>query len=177
MSASGGSASRPGKPASATAEASVPAMVEDNSDDLYDNAPCGYLSTLLDGTIAKVNATLLGWLGYDRDDLVGRRRFSDLLTVGGRLYHETHFAPLLQMQGEARGIALELRAADGTRLPVLVTSTLRSGDDGQPMLIRTTIFDARDRRAYERELLRARQEADRDRERLQDLVASLQRSL
>jgi sigma-B regulation protein RsbU (phosphoserine phosphatase) len=156
---------------------SLTTMLEDNLDDLYDNAPCGYLSTLLDGTIAKVNATLLGWLGYRRDELVGQRRFGDLLTVGGRLYHETHFAPLLHMQGEIRGIALELRAADGSRLPVLVTSTVRTGDEGQPLLIRTTIFDARDRRAYEQELLRARQEADRDRERLQHLVAALQQSL
>ncbi|WP_244876649.1 PP2C family protein-serine/threonine phosphatase [Winogradskya consettensis] len=158
-------------------ESAFPAMLEDNIDDLYDTAPCGNLSTLLDGTIAKVNATLLGWLGYSRDELVGRRRFSDLLTVGGRLYHETHFAPLLQMQGEVNGIALELRCADGSRLPVLVTSAVKTGGDGQPLLIRTTIFDARERRAYEKELLHARQEADADRERLQGLVAGLQHSL
>jgi sigma-B regulation protein RsbU (phosphoserine phosphatase) len=151
--------------------------MSEDTDDLYDNAPCGYLSTLLDGTITKVNATLLGWLGYRRDEVVGCRRFADLLTVGGRLYHETHFAPLLHMQGQVRGIALDLRAADGSRLPVLVTSTVKTGDAGQPRLIRTTIFDARERRAYEQELLRARQEADRDRVRLQHLVASLQRSL
>ncbi|MEV4614953.1 SpoIIE family protein phosphatase [Kitasatospora sp. NPDC049258] len=136
------------------------AMLEDNVVDLYENAPCGYLSTLMDGQIAKVNATLLGWLGYRREELVGRKRFADLLTVGGRLYHETHFAPLLGMQGEIGGIALELRAADGTRLPVLVTSTVKTGDDGRPLLIRTTLFDARDRRAYETELLRTRREAE-----------------
>ena len=87
---------------------------------------------LPDGTIAKINATLLGWLGRDRDDVVGRRRFSDLLTVGGRLYHETHFAPLLRMQGEVRGVALDLRTAAGERLPVLVTSAVKTGADGQP---------------------------------------------
>ncbi|MDP9842405.1 PP2C family protein-serine/threonine phosphatase [Streptosporangium lutulentum] len=151
--------------------------MEDSTEDLYENAPCGYLSTLLDGQIAKINTTLLTWLGHTREELVGRRRFADLLTVGGRLYHETHFAPLLRMQGKLGGVALEMRAADGTRLPVLVTSTLKTGPDGEPLLIRTTVFDARDRRAYERELLRARQEADRDRERLQRLVSTLQRSL
>ncbi|CAM5643762.1 hypothetical protein STENM223S_02290 [Streptomyces tendae] len=141
------------------------------------SAPCGYLSTQLDGRIAKVNATLLSWLGHRRDDLVGRRRFTDLLTVGGRLYHETHFAPLLRMQGEISGIALELKAADGTRLPVLITSTVKTAVDGQPLLIRTTVFDARDRRAYETELLRARQEADRERDRLQTLATTLQKTL
>jgi phosphoserine phosphatase RsbU/P len=153
------------------------ALREDTIEELYENAPCGDLSTLPDGTIAKVNATLLGWLGYTRDELVGRRRFSDLLTVGGRIYHETHFAPLLQMQGEVGGVALEMRAADGTRLPVLVTSTVKTSAEGKPLLIRTTVFDARDRRAYEQELLRARREAERDRERLRHLVVGLQRSL
>ncbi len=84
----------------------------------------------MDGTIAKINTTLLGWLGYTRDELVGRRRFSDLLTVGGRIYHETHFAPLLSMQGEIGGVALELRAQTATRLPVLVTSVVKTGADG-----------------------------------------------
>ncbi len=153
------------------------ALLEDSAEDLYENAPCGYLSTLLDGRIAKVNGTLLKWLGHRREDLVGHRHFSDLLTIGGRLYHETHFAPLLRMQGEVNGVALELRAADGTRLPVLVTSTVKRDEDGEPLLIRTTLLDARDRRTYERELLRARQDAEADRERLQRLATTLQRTL
>ena len=50
--------------------------------------------------------------------LVGRLSFVDLLTAGGRIYHETHFAPTLQMQGSVREIALDLVTADGGRLPV-----------------------------------------------------------
>ncbi|MFJ4831799.1 PP2C family protein-serine/threonine phosphatase [Streptomyces sp. NPDC088747] len=160
-----------------TDEAQFSALLADSAEDLYEHAPCGYLSTFLDGRIAKVNTTLLDWLGYRRAELLDGRHFSDLLTVGGRIYHETHFAPLLRMQGEVSGIALELKAADGSRLPVLVTSTVKSGSDGQPLLIRTTLFDARDRRAYETELLRARQEAERERERLQRLATTLQKSL
>ena len=143
---------------------------EESVEDLYENAPCGFLSTLADGRIVKVNATLLGWLGYARDELVGRR-FADLLPVGDRIYHETHLAPLLHMQGKVGGIALELVAAGGSTLPVLVTSTMKAGH------IRTTVFDARDRRAYEQELLRARQEAERERERVQQLATTLQRTL
>lgn len=165
-------------------DAYFPSLPDESAEDLYENAPCGYLSTLLDGQIAKVNATLLGWLGYTREELVGRRSFADLLTVGGRIYHETHFAPLLRMQGHLGGVDLDLRAADGTRLPALVTSTIKNGADGRPLLIRTTVFDARDRRAYERELLRAREEADQAREeaecerrRLHRLATTLQRTL
>jgi phosphoserine phosphatase RsbU/P len=158
-------------------DARFSALLEDSVEDLYEYAPCGYLSTLLDGTIAKINATLLGWLGLERAQVVGVRRFADLLTVGGRLYHETHFAPLLRMQGEINGVALELAAVDGRRLPVLVTSTLKTGTDGEPLLIRTTVVDASERRAYERELLAARREADLERDRLARLAATLQRTL
>ncbi|MEQ6027671.1 SpoIIE family protein phosphatase [Streptomyces salinarius] len=160
------------------------ALLEDSAEELYENAPCGYLSTLMDGTIAKINATLLGWLGLTADAVVGRMHFTDLLTVGGKLYHETHFAPLLRMQGETSGIALEIKQAGGGRIPVLVSSVVKHGENDEPMLIRTTVFDARDRRAYEQELLRARKaaeqarkQAEADRARLQDALAVLQQSL
>ncbi len=157
-------------------QAAFTSLLEDSAEDLYDNAPCGYLSTLMDGTIARINTTLLNWLGYGRRELVGVRRFSDLLTVGGRLYHETHFAPLLAMQGEVGGVALDLKAADGTRLPILVTSKVKFGADGQPLLIRTTVFDARDRRAYEIELLRARQEAEAAQAKAEDAVQAAEQA-
>ncbi|MFD6311566.1 MULTISPECIES: PP2C family protein-serine/threonine phosphatase [Streptomyces] len=167
-----------------TAHAAFAALLEDSAEDLYDSAPCGFLSTLMDGTIAKINSTLLNWLGRSRQDVVGRLRFTDLLTVGGKLYHETHFAPLLRMQGDISGIALELKQADGGRMPVLVSSVVKHGTTGEPLLIRTTVFDARDRRAYEEELLRrqraadeARRQAEADRARLQDAMTVLQQSL
>ncbi|MFD5006504.1 PP2C family protein-serine/threonine phosphatase [Streptomyces mutabilis] len=163
---------------------SFAALLEDSAEELYENAPCGYLSTLMDGTIAKINATLLDWLGLKADAVVGRMHFADLLTVGGKLYHETHFAPLLRMRGEISGIALEIKQAGGGRIPVLVSSVVKHGGNGEPLLIRTTVFDARDRRAYEQELLRARRaaeqaqkQAEADRARLQDALAVLQQSL
>ncbi len=164
--------------------AAFAALLEDSAEELYDSAPCGYLSTLMDGTIAKINTTLLNWLGLERAAVVGRMRFTDLLTVGGKLYHETHFAPLLRMQGEISGIALEIKQAGGGRIPVLVSSVVKHGSMGEPLLIRTTVFDARDRRAYEEELLRgrkaaeaARRQAEADRARLQEALAVLQQSL
>jgi PAS domain S-box-containing protein len=136
------------------------AHVEDSAEDLYEHAPCGYLSCYPDGRIARVNQTFLSWSGYQREDLVGARRFIDLLTAGGRIYHETHYAPLLRMQGAVRAIALDLVRADGSRMPVLVNSQLRTGDDGRPVAVRTTVFDATDRKEYEAELLAARRRAE-----------------
>ena len=38
-------------------------LLEDDPADLYENAPCGYLSTLPDGRIVKVNRTFCAWTG------------------------------------------------------------------------------------------------------------------
>ncbi|WP_130799510.1 PP2C family protein-serine/threonine phosphatase [Streptomyces otsuchiensis] len=166
-----------------SADAAFTALLEDSAEELYERAPCGYLSTLMDGTVARINGTLLDWLGMTREEVVSRKSFTDLLTVGGRLYYETHVSPLLRLRGEVNGVAMELRQPDG-RLPVLVSATVKKGGDGQPLLIRITLFDARDRRAYEAELLRgklaaeqARVRAEEDRTRLQSALAVLQRSL
>ena len=175
----------------ARTDAAFTALLEDSAEDLYESAPCGYLTTMMDGTIAKINTTLLDWLGLDREAVAGRKRFADLLTIGGKLYHETHFAPLLRMQGELRGIALDMRRQEGGPLPVLVSAVIKHGSEGEPLLIRITVFDASDRRSYEKELLRRREEAERaraeadearrqaeaDRARLADALAVLQRSL
>nr|WP_296773574.1 SpoIIE family protein phosphatase [Rhodococcus sp. (in: high G+C Gram-positive bacteria)] len=151
-------------------------VLHDTAEDLYENAPCGYLSTWPDGRIARANATILGWLGFDGDRVVGRR-FVDLLTVGGRIHFETHFAPVLRLNGELDSVALDLVDSAGVRLPMFITANVKVSADGTPMSIRITAIDARDRRSYERELLEERRLAELERERTQLLAKTLQRSL
>jgi sigma-B regulation protein RsbU (phosphoserine phosphatase) len=145
-------------------------------EDYYENAPCGHVLAWPDGRIARINTTLADWLGYERAALLDTP-FTDLLSVGGRIHYETHFSPLLQAQGQISGIAVDLVAADSTRLPVFVTANVKTDEDGNPLLIRITAQDARDRRSYERELLEARRRADHERVRVQLLASTLQRSL
>ena len=152
------------------------ALLDDSAEDLYENAPCGYFSTLPDGTIAKANRTFLEWTGFRRDQLVGRRTFQALLPPGDRIFYETHYAPLLRMQQAVREIAVEIVCADGTRLPVLINATVKTDDDGALAYIRTSVFDARQRRAYERELLAARQRAEESEARAHELAQTLQSS-
>jgi PAS domain S-box-containing protein len=146
----------------------------EEAEDFFERAPCGYLTTRFDGTIARVNGTFLAWTGYEREDLVGRR-FVQLLTAGGRIYHETHYAPLLTMQGSVREMAFDVKCADDSLLPVLVNASLELDSEGAPLLIRAVLFDASHRRAYERELLRVRDEERRAREREQAARESLER--
>jgi phosphoserine phosphatase RsbU/P len=155
----------------------IDALLDDNAGQLYERAPCGYLSTTPDGTIIKANETFFALTGFRRQDVVGRTRFADLLSPGGRIYHETHYAPLLRMHGTAREIAFDLVRADGTRLPVLVNSVLERDVNGHPTVVRTAVFDASHRREYERELLRAKQQAEASEARATALARTLQGTL
>lgn len=143
---------------------------------LYEHAPCGHLSTTPDGRLVRVNETFLAWTGYTRADL-GERRFVDLLPVGDRIFHETHVAPSLRMQGTAREIALEIVCADGRRMPVLVTSVLDRDDAGRPVGIRSAVFDVTERRRYEHEVLAAKRRAEASEARAVRLAQTLQQTL
>jgi phosphoserine phosphatase RsbU/P len=145
-------------------------------DDYFDNAPCGLLLAGLDGSITLANHTFSSWVGCQPEDLVGQR-FPELLSVGGRIHYETHFAAVLQMTGSLGGITVDLRIPGEARMPVFVTANVKVGADGRPEALRITAQDGSERRAYERQLLDARRVADRERERVQLLAATLQRSL
>ncbi|API53034.1 MULTISPECIES: PAS domain-containing sensor histidine kinase [Rhizobium] len=135
------------------------AMPAEDLEDLYENAPCGYLSLQPDGRIIKVNRTLSTWIGIPAEQLLGKR-LHDLLNTSGRIFYETHFAPLLRMQGFFNEVALDLVTVDGKKLPVLANAMERRAEDGALLFTRVTMFQAAERRRYERELVEARAAAD-----------------
>lgn len=128
--------------------------------ELYEDAPCGDLSALPDGTILRVNRTLAGWTGHGEPGFCVGGRFQTLLTSPGALLFETYCVPLLQLQGFINEVALDLVDREGKRLPVLLCATARRDAAGAVELLRIVVFNAPTRREYERELVRARTEAE-----------------
>jgi signal transduction histidine kinase len=104
-----------------------------------------------------------------RQDLVGNKCFQDLLSFGGRIFYDAHFAPLLRMQGSVNEIAFDLIGADGRALPVLANAVQKRDARGKSVVNGITLFSATDRRQYERELLLARQKAEQAAEDLKRL--------
>lgn len=149
------------------------ALLEESAEALYEQAPCAYLSTLPDGTIVRVNQTFVDWMATSREPLLAGRKFQTLLTIGSRIFYETHCAPLLRMQGRVNEIALEVERADGRIIPVLANARQTRDPSGTPLFNRITLFDATDRRRYERELLLARRKAEQVAKDKADLLAML----
>lgn len=135
------------------------AWPDEDLTDLYESAPCGYVSLLPDRQIFKINGTLAGWLGRDPDELVGKPVL-DLLGFGGRIAFETHLAPLLRMQGHVFEIALDLLASDGTKIPTIANAAEKRDSKGNHLFTRMTLFKAVDRRTYERTLLEGQRRAE-----------------
>jgi len=126
-----------------------------------DQVACGLLRLDTYGTILRANATACDWLGYARAELQGRK-LQDLMTIGGRIFHQTHLAPLLQIQGSLSEVKLELVRRNGEVIPVVMNARRR--ENGGSPCDEVALFIARDRDKYERELLLARR-------RLEDAVA------
>ena len=127
--------------------------------DLYENAPCGYLSLSPDARIVKVNRTLTDWLGMSSRALIGQP-VHVLLSFGGRIAYETHMAPMLRLQGFVNELALDLLHADGSKIPMIANAAEKRGSDGEHVFTRLTMFKAVDRRTYERGLVAAKAQAE-----------------
>ena len=138
------------------ASRSVP--VSDTFEELFENAPCGYVVLSPDGRIAKVNQTLCAWIGYSHSRVVGKR-IPHFLNVAGRIYYETHIAPLLRMQGFFNEFALDFVTEGGERVPVTANAVERRSREGTLLSTRLVVIKATDRRRYERELIDARTNA------------------
>ena len=139
--------------------------------ELYDHAACGLLVTDADGTIRVVNETFCRWTGFGRDELVGRRKLQELLTVGSKVLHQTHWALLVDSQGSVAEAKLDLVLADGEVKPMILNAVARR--TAGVVCHEIAAFGAEDRHRYERELMEARRKA----EELHDRSMQTQRAL
>ena len=124
---------------------------------LLDRAPCGYVSFGDDGIVETVNATLLAMLGYAREEVAGAH-VQQLLTVGSRVFYQTHLFPLVRLHGVAEEIFLLLRAKSGYEVPVLFNAT-RQEQNGRPVMS-AVLMHVRERQKFEDALLRAKRAAE-----------------
>ena len=130
---------------------------------LIDRLPCGFVSFSDDGTVKAVNTTLIEMLGLESEKVVGHH-VETILTVGSRIFYQTHLFPLLRMHGHAEEIFIMLRAADGHDEAALLNAVRRQ--EGEDWLTYCILIRVRERRKFEEALLRAKKEAEAARETL-----------
>jgi PAS domain S-box-containing protein len=118
------------------------------SEDLYQQAPCGYHALDGDAVYVRVNDTELRWLGYSREELVGKRKFTDLVAPGS-LVRFLHGFTAVKDGAAAQEAEVELLRKDGTTLPVLMRGSAVRDEAGRFVMTRGTMFDLSERRRAE----------------------------
>jgi len=127
---------------------------------LYEHAPCGYLSIWSDGKILKANQTLCEWLDIDKESLVSQKYFQDLMTMGGKIFFDTHLAPLLRMRGEATEVKMTLKGNNAIKIPVLMNvKRIDTFLEGKTVY-RFSVLNITQRNQYENELKVAKKQAE-----------------
>ncbi len=127
---------------------------EEKFHDLYQNAPDAHHSIGADGTILEVNNTWLRMLGYNRDEVIGKMKLTDLLTEEGiAIFSETF--PELKKRGIIENVDYSVRKKDGMFLPVLINATAVYDEEGNFLRSRSIVRDNSERKAYQEKLKRA----------------------
>jgi PAS domain S-box-containing protein len=121
-------------------------------EELYHSAPCGYHSLDRDGLFLRINDTELKWLGYRRDEVVGRLHVQDLLTPERREQSREALSRYLA-QGHCNDLKLEFVTRSGATLPVLLNATSIKDEQGRFVVSHAVVIDIRERDRHEQEIL------------------------
>jgi PAS domain S-box-containing protein len=117
-------------------------------EELYNHAPCGYHSVDATGLFLQINDTWLGWLGYSRQEVVGKKRFADLLPPADRIMHEGRFATFLQ-SGIVRDVDYVMVRKDGSTFPIRLNAAAIKDAKGRFVRSSATVIDMTARKAAE----------------------------
>jgi two-component system CheB/CheR fusion protein len=146
-----------------------------DAEELYQNAPCGYLSLSAKGVIIKINKSLLKSLGFAEKELIGKK-FTSLLPKGGQIHFEIFFMPMARVNKVVSELSYELIRRDGSIMPVLISASAFLDSDGKLIAINNVLTDNTERKQYEKDLLEAKRAAESEKKRLQfmaDLVPEI----
>lgn len=149
-------------------------QLENELRELYDHSPCGYHSLDAAGVIVQINDTELGWLGYSREEVVGRLPYTDVLLPEFHDQFRKNFARLKE-HGRQNDIEHELRRRDGTTFPVSVTVIAIYDADGGFLHSRASVFDISARAKLENELRESKLRIAANVRAAQDCIVSIDR--
>ncbi len=113
------------------------------TDQLFDfclSAPCGYYALDQDGVFAEVNDTMLKWLGRTRKEMVGKMKFTDLLTSEGVKLVNENFKQL-KKRDTVHDLEIEITRKDGTKFTVLLITKVIKDGNGPLLMSHSMMID------------------------------------
>jgi PAS domain S-box-containing protein len=127
---------------------------------IYRSTPAMMHSIDVKGRIEEVSDFWLSHLGYDREEVVGRRSV-EFLDEESRIRAETESLPALFKTGVNTNIPYRFVRKNGECLDILLSSFLLRDEDGQPLRSYAAMTDVTPLRAAYEQLERTNRELDR----------------
>ena len=128
--------------------------------EFYNTFPSGFFSSLPNGIIIDSNKNFLELTNYSREEVIGKKKFTDFLSLGGKIYFENVFAPALKLGGTIEEVNFNFIKKGGTRFPVLVNSLEIKDITGTHLYTHSVVFNIAQRKKYEQELLKSKKNAN-----------------
>jgi PAS domain S-box-containing protein len=128
--------------------------------EFYNTFPSGFFSFLPNGTVIEANKNFLELTNYSREEVIGKKKFTDFLSLGGKIYFENVFAPALKLGGTIEEVNFNFTKKGGTRFPVLVNSVEIKDISGTHLYTHSVVFNIAQRKKYEQELLKSKKNAN-----------------
>ncbi len=108
--------------------------------DLYNHAPCGYHSLNSEGVFVQINEMELNWIGYTYEEVIGKLKFTDILTDKGKEYFAVNF-PLFKQRGWIKDAEFDIVCKDGSYKTVLLNAVVVRDENNDYLMSRTTLHD------------------------------------
>jgi PAS domain S-box-containing protein len=120
---------------------------------LFNHAPCGFHSVDREGTFLHINETELSWLGYTREELIGKKNVQELLAPHSLAVFHREF-PRVKTEGAVQNVEVDFLRKDGALLPVLLNSTAITDPDGEFLMTCSVLYNLGQRVGLEESTLR-----------------------
>ncbi len=109
-------------------------------EDLYNHAPNGYHSLGVNGIVMRINDTELDWLGYSREEMLGRKIQEEFLTPASQQLFAKSY-PKLKADGNIYDLRMELIRKDGSILYTLLNASAVRDEQGEMVFTRSILTD------------------------------------
>lgn len=123
----------------------------DEIEDLYNNSPCGYYSLDKDGFFVQINNTMLIWLGYSRDEIIGKKKFIDLVTLDTEKIFYHNF-PQFKKNGWVKDLEFAFIRSNETIFHALISATAVFDNNGDYIMSRSSCYDITEHKKIKDEL-------------------------
>ncbi|MCX2484791.1 histidine kinase dimerization/phospho-acceptor domain-containing protein [Pedobacter sp. MR2016-24] len=131
-----------------------------NTDFLYEEASCGFITFHPDGTILKLNKTLSNWIGKSADEIYGLK-FESLLSRSATLYFQMVIYPLLNYQDAVNDVKIGFNAGYGN-FEALFNAIAYKNKEGKVVAVNAVVLNNREGQKHQTALLSSKQKADEE---------------